>query len=186
MNANNWLRSVRPFLFFTLSLFLSASPALAKTAQEIDAAADVALERFSKEVFAARDIQKHAKGVLVFPSVIKGGFVIGGEYGEGALRIKGKTVDYYKVISGSFGFQIGVQARSVYLFFMDETALKNFRVASGWQAGVDGAVTLIKVGSDASVDTTKTNEPILAFVLGQKGLMYNLTIEGSKFSKIVR
>ena len=125
-----------------------------------------------------------AKGVLVFPSVIKAGIGLGGEYGTGALRINGKTVDYYNTITGSIGFQLGGQVKSVYLLFMQDNALKNFRSSDGWKAGVDGSVALITVGADGSVDTTKTNQPIIAYVLGQKGLMYNLNIEGSKFNKI--
>lgn len=173
-------------LFLVLSLLLLSHPGYAKTAGEIDARVDQALERFQREVYSAKDLLKNAKGVLVFPHVIKGGIGIGAEYGEGALRINGKTVDYYNTISGSLGFQLGAQVKSVYLFFMEESALTSFRASSGWKAGVDGSVALIKIGADGSVDTTKTNEPIVGFVLGQKGLMYNLTLEGSKFNKIVK
>ncbi len=167
-----------------LGLFLFSSNASAKTTSEIDASVDVALERFKKEVFGAKDMLAKSKGVLVFPTVIKAGIGLGGEYGVGALRVNGKTVNYYNTVSGSIGFQLGGQVKSVFLIFMEDSALKTFQVSDGWQAGVDGSVALITVGAAASVDTTKTNEPILAFVLGQKGLMYNLTIEGSKFNKI--
>ncbi len=167
-------------------ILLLSNPCYAKTAKEIDAGVDAALDRFQKEVYSAKDMLKNAKGVLVFPKVIKGGIGIGGEYGEGALRIKGKTVEHYNTVSGSLGFQLGAQVKSIYLLFMEDSALTSFRANSGWKAGVDGSVALIKVGADGSVDTTKTNEPIVAFVLGQKGLMYNLTLEGSKFNKIVK
>ncbi len=170
--------------FLLLSLLFFANVSYAKSVREIDASVDTALELFQKEVFAAKDMLNKAKGVLVFPKVIKGGIGIGGEYGVGALRIKGKTVDYYNMIGGSFGFQLGGQVRNVYLVFMEESVLKDFQSSDGWKAGVDGSVALITVGADGSVDTTKTNQPILAFVLGQKGLMYNLTLEGSKFNKI--
>lgn len=156
----------------------------AKSAREIDASVDTALERFQKEVFAGKEMISKARGVLVFPGVIKAGIGIGGEYGTGALRIKGKTADYYNTISGSIGFQLGGQVKSVYLLFMEDQALKDFRAGDGWQAGVDGSVALITVGADGSVDTTKTNQPIIAYVLGQKGLMYNLNIEGTKYNKI--
>ena len=162
------------------------APSFAKSAQEIDAKADAALGRFKKEVFGAEDLLKRSKAVLIFPKVIKGGIGIGAEYGEGALRINGKTVDYYNTIGGSFGFQLGGQVKSIFLFFMEDAALKNFRASSGWKAGVDGSVALISVGADGSVDTFKTNEPILGYVIGQKGLMYNLTLEGSKYNKIVK
>lgn len=167
-----------PVFMFTSGICYAAS------AREIDANVDTALERFQNEVFAGKDMLKKAKGVLVFPKVIKAGIGIGGEYGTGALRIKGKTVDYYNTISGSIGFQLGGQVKSVYLLFMEEPALKKFRVSDGWKAGVDGSVALITVGSSASVDTTKTNQPIIAYVLGQKGLMYNISLEGSKYNKI--
>lgn len=165
---------------FTMTGISHAAP----SAREIDAGVDTALDRFNTEVFAAKDMLKQAKGVLVFPKVIKAGIGIGGEYGTGALRIKGKTADYYNTITGSVGFQLGGQVKSVYLLFMDEGALKDFQFSDGWKAGVDGSVALVTVGADGSIDTTKTDEPIIGFVLGQKGLMYNLTLEGSKFNKI--
>lgn len=156
----------------------------AKSAREIDAGVDTALEHLQKEVPSAKEMLSKAKGVLVFPEVIKAGIGIGGEYGVGALRVKGQTVDYYNTITGSIGFQLGGQIKSVYLLFMEANALKKFRDSDGWKAGADGSVALITVGADGSADTTKTNQPIIAFVLGQKGLMYNLTFEGSKFNKI--
>jgi lipid-binding SYLF domain-containing protein len=170
-------------VFFSLPFFESI--AYAKSAREIDASVDTALDRFHKEVFGAKDMFAKAKGILVLPHVIKAGFVLGGEYGVGALRVKGKTVSYYDIISGSLGFQLGGQVKDIYLLFMNDSALRDFQNSDGWQAGVDGSVALITIGADGSVDTTKTNQPILAFVLGQKGLMYNLNIEGSKFNKIV-
>ena len=170
--------------FVLLATLLFTNMAYAKSAKEIDASVETALELFQKEVFAAKDMLAKAKGVLVFPKVYKGGIGIGAEYGVGALRMNGKTVEYYNTIGGSFGFQLGGQVKSVYLLFMEESALKNFQSSEGWKAGVDGSVALITIGADGSIDTTKTDQPIIAFVLGQKGLMYNLTLEGSKFNKI--
>jgi lipid-binding SYLF domain-containing protein len=156
----------------------------AATAKEIDVSVDVALERFHKEVQGGKEFLESAKGTLVFPKVIKAGIGIGGEYGEGALRIGGKTVDYYSTAAASLGFQLGAQAKTVILVFMQDEALKKFRETSGWKAGVDGSVALIKVGIGGSIDTTNIKVPIVAFVIGQKGLMYNLTLEGSKFTKL--
>ena len=156
----------------------------AKTAKEIDQNVDASLDRFRKEVKSAEEFLKSAKGVLLIPGVIKGVFVIGGEYGEGALRIDGKTVDYYNTASGSYGFQLGGQKKDVILVFMQEEALKKFRESSGWKSGIDGSVVLVNLGAEASIDTTKIKEPIVGFVFGQKGLMYNLTLEGSKFTKL--
>ena len=119
-----------------------------------------------------------------FPIAFKAGFVIGGEYGEGALRIGGKTVDYYSTVAGSWGLQIGGQKKTVILVFMQDEALKKFRAASGWKAGVDGSVALITVGAGEAIDTTNIKDPIVGFVLDQKGLMANLTFEGSKYTKL--
>ncbi|MFH0985211.1 MAG: YSC84-related protein [Candidatus Omnitrophota bacterium] len=167
-----------------LGMFFCGGTVHAKSALEIDASVTTALKRFQKEVPGAKGLIAKAKGVLVFPSVIKAGIGLGGEYGVGALRIKGKTASYYNTMSGSFGLQLGGQVKSIYLLFMEDQALKNFRNSDGWKAGVDGSVALIHMGAAASVDTARTNQPILGFVLGQKGLMYNLSIEGSKFNKI--
>jgi len=161
-----------------------ADSAVAATAREIDVSVDVALEKFENEVGGAKQLLASAKGVLVFPKVIKAGFGWGGEYGEGSLRIGGKTVDYYNTVAGSFGLQFGAQAKTIMLVFLDEGALKQFQASEGWKAGVDGSVAVLAVGAGTSLDSTKLNNPIVGFILDQKGLMYNLTLEGSKFSKI--
>lgn len=170
------------FAFLTLTLLAPVS--YAKSGREIDASVDTALDFFRAEISGGKAMIEKAKGVLVLAPVIRGGIGLGAEYGTGALRINGKTVDYYNTISGSIGFQLGGQAKKMYLLFMNDKALQAFRKSDGWKAGVDGSVALITIGANGSVDTTKTNQPIIAFVLDQKGLMYNLTIEGSKFNKI--
>ena len=176
---------IRFFLISILSLFF-VSPAFAASAKEINVSVDEALKLFHKEVKGSRGFLKEAKGVLVFPTVIKAGFGIGGEYGEGAMRIKGKTTDYYNTISASIGFQIGVQSKTIILAFMDREALNQFRKSEGWKVGVDGSVALITLGMGDSLDTTNAQDPIVGFIFGQKGLMYNLTLEGSKFTKLYK
>jgi lipid-binding SYLF domain-containing protein len=174
-------------LLTALAAFLvcAAPPALsAETAKVIDAKVDSALDNFQKEVKGAAEFLQSAKGVLVFAGVIKAGIGIGGEYGEGALRIEGKTVDYYSIASGSIGFQFGAQKKDVILVFMVEDALQKFRESSGWRAGVDGSVALIDIGAGKSIDSMNVKDPIVGFVVGQKGLMYNLTLEGTKISKL--
>ncbi len=156
----------------------------AATAKEIDVSVDVAMEKFEKEVSGSAQFLASAKGVLVFPRVLKAGFGFGGEYGEGALRLNGKTVDYYNTISASFGFQFGAQAKTIVLVFLEEEALKKFRASEGWKVGVDGSVAVLVVGAGTALDSTKFNNPIVGFVFDQKGLMYNLTLEGSKFTKL--
>jgi lipid-binding SYLF domain-containing protein len=163
---------------------LGARALQAATAKEIDAKVDAALGRFQKEVKGSAEFLKSAGGVCVFAGVVKAGLGIGGEYGEGALRIGGQTVDYYSIASGSVGLQFGAQKKDVIIVFMEEQALKKFRESSGWKAGVDGSVALIDIGAGKSVDTKNIKDPIVGFIVGQKGLMYNLTLEGSKISKL--
>jgi lipid-binding SYLF domain-containing protein len=122
----------------------------------------------------------------VFPTVVKAGIGVGGEYGEGALRIRGRTAGYYNTVSASIGFQLGAQARSVIIMFMTEQALARFNRTDGWKVGVDASVALVTVGASGSIDTNKINSPVIGFILGETGLMYNLTLEGSKISRIAR
>jgi lipid-binding SYLF domain-containing protein len=167
-----------------LAAAIGARPARAATAKEIDAKVDAALDRFFNEVKGAKELFQKAQGVCVFAGVIKAGLGIGGEYGEGALRIDGKTADYYSIASGSFGLQFGAQKKDVIIVFLTADALTKFRGSSGWKAGVDGSVALIDIGAGKTIDSTNIKEAIVGFVVGQKGLMYNLTLEGSKISKL--
>ncbi len=160
--------------------------ASAKSAEEINQGVDAALERFYVDVKGGKEFVESSKGVLVFPEVIQAGLVVGGEYGEGALRVGGETVEYYSTAAGSFGLQAGAQAKTIIICFMQEEALKTFRASSGWEAGVDGSVALIELGAGGSLDTTTVQDPIVAFVFGRRGLMVNLSLEGSKFTKLVR
>ena len=102
------------------------------------------------------------------------------------MRIDGKTVEYYSIAAGSVGFQIGAQKTNLILVFMQEKALKNSRRNSGWKAGVEGSVAFIDVGKEKSIDTVNIKDPIVAFMFGQKGLMASATIEGAKFTRLVR
>jgi lipid-binding SYLF domain-containing protein len=156
----------------------------AATANEIDARVNASLDRFVNEVKGAQEFLDAAKGVLIIPKVIQGGLVVGAEYGEGALRIGGKTVGYYNIISGSFGYQIGAQEKDIILVFMSDKVLKKFRNSKNWKAGVDAKVTVINVGADESLSTMKFKKPVVGFVFSQKGLMAGATIEGSKFTKL--
>ena len=156
------------------------------TSKEIDTRVDVTLDQFKKDVKGGEEFLQSAKGVLVFPNVIKAGFIIGGAYGEGALRIGGKTVDYYNTVSASWGFLVGAQSVRVIIVFMQEDALEKFRKSKGWEAGVDGSITLVNVGAAGTIDTTTIKDPIVGFVFGNKGLMADLSLTGSKYTKIVR
>ena len=167
-------------------IFLLVSPVNAQAAskQDIDQGTKNTLEKFYGHVYNGKNIVKDAKGVLVFPSVYKGGIGLGGEYGEGALLIHGQTADYYNTAAASIGFQLGVQKKSIVILFQDQGALEKFRASSGWKAGVDASIAVIQVGAGGAIDTSKLNQPILGFVFDQAGLMYNLTLEGAKFTKI--
>jgi lipid-binding SYLF domain-containing protein len=171
--------------FIGVILLGLATPGVwAASAGEIDAGVNDTLTRFSRDVAGADNFMKSAKGVLVFPKVYKAGIGIGGEYGEGALRIGGRTVDYYSTAAASIGFQLGAQAKSIIILFMEDKALRQFRESEGWKAGVDGSVALVDLGAGRELSTQTIRDPIVAFIFGQKGLMYNLTLEGSKFTKL--
>lgn len=165
-------------------LALGAAPARAASSAEIDAGVDHTLARFTKEVAGAEAFLKSAKGVLVFPKVYKAGIGIGGEYGEGALRVDGRSVDYYSTAAASVGYQLGGQVKSIIILFMKDEALQKFRASEGWKAGVDGSIALADIGAGRELSTQTLKNPIVAFIFDQKGLMYNLTLEGSKFTKL--
>jgi lipid-binding SYLF domain-containing protein len=162
----------------------------AATAQAIDTGADKTLQQFKTQVKGGDAFLRSAKGILVFPEVIQAGIGIGGEYGEGVLRVKGRSVAYYSITAGSIGFQLGAQRKSILVVFLQDQALKKFRDTArtdkSWQVGVDGSVTLLNLGAQASINSATVNQPIVGFVFGQQGLMYNLSLQGSKVSKLQR
>jgi len=168
-----------------LSLFLSI-PSHAKTAKEINGEVNEALTLFYQHVKGGKGFLNASKGVLIIPNIVKAGLGVGGQYGEGALRIGGKTVEYYSIAAGSVGLQIGAQKMNLILVFMQDEALKKFRSSSGWKAGVDATVAFVDVGAEKSLDTASINDPIVGFVFGQKGAMAAATIEGAKFTKLAR
>jgi len=157
--------------------------ASAATPAEVDSKVGFALERLHKEVAGSQEVTKKAAGVLVFPGVVKAGFIIAGEGGQGALLIGGKIVAHYDIMSASVGFQGGAEKKDIIMAFMDADSLKKFRNSDGWKAGADGTVTLINTGANAKVDLTKINQPIVGFVVGQSGLMAGVSLDGSKITK---
>ena len=165
---------------------LVAANTWAASKEEIDAEVREAVQNFYKHTSAGKELSQKAAGMLVFPSVVKAGIGVGGEYGEGSLLIGGKPVGYYTIASASIGFQLGVQARSQIILFMTENALAKFRRSEGWKAGVDGSVALATLGAGGSIDSETAKKPIIGFIFSNKGLMYNLTFEGSKITKIDR
>lgn len=173
-------------LFALVSVAMSAPKSEAASGVEIEASVHSSLEQFYRSFRGARELADKAFGILVFPSVVKAGFGIGGEYGEGALVVGGRVRSYYNTISASVGFQLGVQSRTVIIMFMTEPAYYQFRNTAGWKIGVDGSVAIVTVGLGRSIDTNKITSPVIGFVLDPKGLMYNLTLEGSKITQISR
>ena len=173
------------WLFMLGCLFFSAS-GQAATKLEIDLYVQEALAELHKQSPAARELTSQARGILVFPKVYKAGFWVGGEYGEGALRISGNNVKYYNIASASLGFQLGAQIKSQIILFMTDSALNKFRNSEGWEAGVDGSVAIASFGAGGEIDTQTAQQPIIGFIFSNKGLMYNLTFEGSKMTKIDR
>ena len=133
---------------------------------------------------AVRSLVQGSAGVLVFPRVYKAGIGIGGEYGEGVLMQRGRTTGYYSIASGSIGLQLGGQRRSVVIAFTSARALAKFKGTRGWKAGVDGSAVVAKLGTGGEIDTNTANQPVIAFFLGERGLMYNATLEGSKISRL--
>ncbi|MGD8261347.1 MAG: YSC84-related protein [Desulfobacterales bacterium] len=165
-------------------IFMSAQPSFGKTPKEYDASVDAALDRFNKQVKDANEVVRRAKGLLVLPNVKKGALIVGGEYGRGALRIGGKSVDYYSMITGSVGLQIGGQAKDIIIAFMTQEALDKFRASKGWEAGVDGNVALVTIGAGESAISSMGKDPIVAFVFDVKGLIADMSIKGAKFNKL--
>ncbi len=179
-------QSLIPAALLVLLFFPGVQPASAASKEEIDIKVDAALERFREEVPGGARFLQNAKGVLVFPEVMKAGFGIGGEYGEGALRIGGKSVDYYSTAAASIGFQLGAQTKTVVLVFLQSDALEKFRSSKGWKVGVDGSVAIVEFGAGKDINTINMSEPIAGFIFSNRGLMFNLTLEGSKITKLSR
>lgn len=173
------MRALLPALLLIVSVSVAAA-----SKDEINAEVREAVKNFQKQTSAGHELSAKASGMLVFPNVIKAGVGIGGEFGEGALLVKGKTVAYYNIAAASIGLQFGAQARSQIVLFMNDKALADFRKSEGWKAGVDGSVALATLGAGGAIDTETAKQPIIGFIFSNKGLMYNLTFEGSKITKL--
>ncbi len=152
--------------------------------REIDAGVDGTLNRLYGSAKGSQDLAAKARGILVFPKILSAGFIVGGEYGDGALRSGGATRGYYRTISGSFGFQAGAQSKAVILMFLTQDAYNKFVASSGWTAGVDATVALATVGANGVLDTNTAQQPIVGFVLTNAGLMAGVSLEGAKISKL--
>ncbi len=160
--------------------------ALADSKSHIDTKSVEALERLREHAPGAGPLLDKAVGILVFPDVVKMGFGVGGQYGEGSLLIDGEPVAYYATAGASFGLQLGAQYKSEVILFMTEEALARFRGSQGWEVGVDSSVAILDVGAGGKIDTRTLTQPVVAFIFSNKGLMGNLTLEGSRITRIAR
>ena len=174
----------KTFFVALLAVLAIGAGGCASSSASLNRQADHTLGVFSEQVNGSEIFLKQAAGYLVFPRIIKAGAGVGGESGEGVLRVGGSTVGYYRTTSGSIGFQFGAQAKSIVIAFMTREALDRFRNSEGWRVGVDGSVAVIDVGVGKTIDSDNIRDPVVGFIFGSKGLMYNLTLEGTKFTKL--
>jgi lipid-binding SYLF domain-containing protein len=152
--------------------------------QSINSQVDATLGKLYTQVKGSRELVSKARGVLVFPNVVKAGFIVGGQYGEGALRVGGTSAGYYNTTAISVGLQAGAQSKALIFLFMTQDALDTFRNRDGWSAGADASVAVLKLGANGAVDTTTATAPVEAFVLTNAGLMADLSVDGTKISKM--
>ncbi len=168
-------------------LLLAPAPLLRADSKEtIDSGSVAALEELRKHTGKAGGLLDQAAGVLVFPDIVKMGFGVGGEFGEGTLLVPGKPTSYFVVAGGSLGLQAGIQKKSQVILFMTEEALKKFQNSAGWTVGVDGSVALAKLGVDGSIDSSTLQQAVIGFVFSNEGLMANPTLEGNKITRVAR
>lgn len=179
------LKQLGAFLLLTIFIHLiGIQPAFADTAAEIDQQVDAALQMLHSEIPKAKELSKAAKGILVFPDVLKAGLIVGGQFGEGALRVKGKTVGYYNTIAASYGLQVGAQTFGYALIFLSDTALEYLQKSAGWEIGTGPSVVVVDEGMAGSLTTTSAKDDIYAFFFDQGGLMVGLGLQGTKITKI--
>jgi lipid-binding SYLF domain-containing protein len=152
--------------------------------REIDAAVDGALADLYAKTPSAREMAAKAQGILVMPKVVSAGFIVGGSYGQGALRKGGATAGYYSVAAGSAGLLAGAQTKAMYLMFMTQEALQKFEASNGWTAGGDASVAVVDEGAAARFDTETASKPVVGYVRSTGGLMANLSLDGTKFNKL--
>ncbi len=150
----------------------------------VDARANAALERLYQTAPGSKELVARSKGVLVFPSVVGGSFVVGVEHGRGVLRVGGRTDSYYSTTGASIGWQAGGQSQAVIYVFNTAEALAQFRASSGWSVGVDANVAAGKVGANGSIDTTSAQAPVTSFVLNNVGLEAGVSLQGAKITRI--
>lgn len=156
----------------------------AEQRSQINAGVNSTLSRLYSAAPGSQTLIQQSKGVLVFPSVMSASFIVGGEYGKGALRVKGVTQGYYSLGGGSIGFQAGAQSRAIVLVFTTQQALESFLSSNGWAVGADANVALATLGANGSLDSNTINQPVVGFVLNNAGLAAGVSLQGSKVQPI--
>lgn len=184
MNTKRLLLAVGMTLVTAMIGTLSASFVFAASASEIDRSATQSLTTLYKNNPGAKALADKAKGVLIFPRIVKGGFIIAGQFGDGALRKGGKTVGYYRSLAASYGFQAGAQVFGYVMFLMDDASLKYLDNSAGWEIGTGPSLVVLDKGFGKDLSTTTVRKGVYAFIFNQKGLMGGVGIKGSKITKI--
>lgn len=152
--------------------------------REIDSGADGALTRLYSSARGSKELAARAEGILIFPRLISGGLVVGGEYGDGVLRTRGRNAGYYRLVGGSLGWQAGAQSQAVVLMFLTREALDRFRNSNGWTAGADATVSIAHVGASGDIDTNTAQQQVVGFALTNLGLYAGLKIDGTKITRL--
>lgn len=161
-----------------------SSPQSGRTS--LESQADATLSRLYETAPGARDMVARSKGVLVFPAVVGGSFVVGVEHGEGVLRVGNRTHSYYSTTGASIGWQAGGQSKAVIYVFSTQEALDKFINGNGWSGGVDATVAAGHVGANGSIDSQTIKAPVVSYVMTNTGLEAGVSLQGSKVTKIVR
>jgi lipid-binding SYLF domain-containing protein len=151
---------------------------------QIDSNVDASLNNLYASVPGSQDVATRAAGVLIFPRIAKAGFIVGGEHGDGALRVAGKSIGYYATGGLSFGLQAGAEEHAMALMFMTQDALQHFQASNGWDVGADASVAVVQTGAGGKIDAAQLTKPVQVFVYGNKGLMGSLSLEGTKITKV--
>jgi lipid-binding SYLF domain-containing protein len=184
MLTNKYL-SLLLIILLTLAGCQSTGGRLADSAADITRDSNAALQDLYANNPEAKHLARRAKGILVFPGIVKAGFLVGAQYGSGGALFKnGRTAGYYNIIAGSYGFQAGVESFSYALFFMDDTSLNYLNRSEGWEIGVGPSIVVVDKGLAKSLTTTTAKSGVYAFIFDQKGLMAGIGLQGSKISRI--
>ena len=152
--------------------------------QSLNSAADATLGKLYEASPQSKELVARARGILIFPDVLSGSFIVGAEHGNGVLRVGGATAGYYSTTAGSVGFQAGAQSKAMVILFMTDDALAKFRASSGWTIGADATVAVVNVGATGRIDTNTAQQPVVGFVMNNGGLMAGVSLAGTKISKL--